>query len=188
MRLPFISRRREYLVERLLRDDAPVVAKLHREDFARPWSAGEFADLIDQATVFGFIVREVGRRADPAGFVLARNGNAAQMAALAASLAFTVQAVLLGAMLIREGIWRPSVAALRPIAAALLASGIMLATLAWLEHGLNGWIGPDQPTLHRIMALAVLCGGGLASYGAAGWLMGAFGALRPPRPLRKRQG
>ncbi|HEY5796674.1 MAG TPA: murein biosynthesis integral membrane protein MurJ [Bosea sp. (in: a-proteobacteria)] len=122
------------------------------------------------------------------GFVLARTGNAAQMAALAASLAFAVQAVLLGAMLIREGIWRPSVAALRPIAAALLASGIMLATIAWLEHGLAGWIGPDQPTLHRIMALAILCGGGLASYGAAGWLLGAFGALRLPRPLRKRQG
>jgi ribosomal-protein-alanine N-acetyltransferase len=72
MRLPFVSRRREYIVERLLRDDAPSVAKLHKEDFTRPWSPGEFADLIDQATVFGFIVREVGRKADPAGFVLAR--------------------------------------------------------------------------------------------------------------------
>ena len=123
-----------------------------------------------------------------AGFMLARNGNAAQMAALAASLAFAVQTALLGAMLAREGLWRPSIATLRPIAAAVLASGIMLAALAWLEHGLAGLLAADQPALRRIIALTVLCGGGLASYGAAGWLLGAFGCLRLPRPLHKRRG
>lgn len=134
--------------------------------------------------------------AGTAGFVLARDGNAAQMAALAASLAFTVQAALLGTMLAREGLWRPRAAALRPAAAAMLASGIMLAALAGLEQGLAGWLAPDQPAFRRTMALAALCGGGLATYGAAGWLLGAFGALRLPRlpawlqahPLRKRQG
>ena len=72
MRLPFVSRRREYIIERLVRDDAAEVARLHREHFSRPWSAAEFAGLIDQATVFGFVAREVGRKQAIAGFVLAR--------------------------------------------------------------------------------------------------------------------
>jgi ribosomal-protein-alanine N-acetyltransferase len=72
MRLPFVSRRREYIIERLVRADAPEIARLHREDFPRPWSAGEFSELIEQPTVFGFVAREVGRKAELAGFVLAR--------------------------------------------------------------------------------------------------------------------
>ncbi|MGB6117481.1 MAG: ribosomal protein S18-alanine N-acetyltransferase [Mesorhizobium sp.] len=72
MRLPFISRQREYMIERLERVDADRVALLHREDFVRPWSATEFAELIDQQTVFGFAAREVGRKGDMAGFALAR--------------------------------------------------------------------------------------------------------------------
>ncbi|HEV7257349.1 MAG TPA: murein biosynthesis integral membrane protein MurJ [Bosea sp. (in: a-proteobacteria)] len=131
-----------------------------------------------------------------AGFLLARNGHAAQMAALAASLAFAVQAALLGAMLAREGLWRPRADALRPVAAAMLASGIMLAALAGLGQALDGWLMPDQTALRRMLALAILCGGGLAAYGAAGWLLGAFGVLRLPsplawlhaHPLRKRRG
>src|SRR6478735_3329876 len=43
-----------------------------------------------------------------AGFGLADGSNAAQMAAFAATLAFAVQATMLGVMLIRDGIWRPS--------------------------------------------------------------------------------
>ncbi len=70
MKLPFA--RRDYIVERLLRADAPAVALLHREDFVRPWSAAEFADLIDQTPVFGFAARQVGQKGRLAGFVLAR--------------------------------------------------------------------------------------------------------------------
>jgi len=72
MRIPFATRRRDYIIERLIRDDAAEVARLHREDFSRPWSTAEFIDLIDQPSVFGFVVREVGRKAELAGFVLAR--------------------------------------------------------------------------------------------------------------------
>lgn len=72
MKLPFVSRKREYMIERLLRRDAGKVSEVHREDFSRPWAAAEFADLIDQDTVFGFAAREVGRKGDMAGFVLAR--------------------------------------------------------------------------------------------------------------------
>lgn len=123
-----------------------------------------------------------------AGFALARDGHAADMAALTASLAFAVQAVLLGTALAREGLWRPGAAALRPVAAALLASGAMLGGIAWLEPRLATSLAADQPTIWRAGALMALCGGGAAIYGAVGSLLGAFGSLRLPRLLRKRQG
>ncbi len=70
MKLPFA--RRDYILERLQRADAPAVSTLHREDFTRPWSSAEFADLIDQTPVFGFAARQVGQKQLMAGFVLAR--------------------------------------------------------------------------------------------------------------------
>ena len=73
MWLPFLSRRRDYILERLQRTDASEVSRLHREDFSRPWTSGEFVALIDQETVFGFAAREVGNpKTGMAGFVLAR--------------------------------------------------------------------------------------------------------------------
>ncbi|MDP3898946.1 MAG: GNAT family N-acetyltransferase [Mesorhizobium sp.] len=74
MRLSFIpQRRRAYILERLLRADAPAVSKLHREEFARPWTDGEFVALLDQDSVFGFAAREIGNpKSGLAGFVLAR--------------------------------------------------------------------------------------------------------------------
>lgn len=72
MRLPF-PRAQEHAVTRLTRSDAAAVAALHREDFARPWTASEFDDLLKQNTVFGFAARRVGDPKAPlAGFVLAR--------------------------------------------------------------------------------------------------------------------
>lgn len=73
MKLPFLAQRRDYLLEPLGRADADAISKLHREDFARPWTGGEFADLLDQDTVFGFAAREIGKpKMGLAGFVLAR--------------------------------------------------------------------------------------------------------------------
>ena len=72
MRVPFVSPR-DYFIEPLRPDDAPKVARVHAEDFARPWSGDEFAALIEQDTVFGYAARQVGRpEAGLAGFVLAR--------------------------------------------------------------------------------------------------------------------
>jgi len=118
------------------------------------------------------------------GLCLANDGNAAHMAALAATFAFLAQACLLGGMLLRDGIWRPSISSLRPIAASLAASAIMLAVLELLLRLLAPFLTFDQPALHRIGALGLLCLAGMATYGAAGWALGAFGAL----PLRKRRG
>lgn len=74
MRIPFLRPRpRDYLLEPLTVADSDAVSVLHREDFVRPWTGGEFADLLAQDTVFGYAAREVGQRgAAPAGFVLAR--------------------------------------------------------------------------------------------------------------------
>ncbi len=74
IRIPFLTRRlRDYSLEPLSANDSPAIATLHQEDFHRPWTDGEFASLLEQDTVFGFVARETGRRAQaPVGFVLAR--------------------------------------------------------------------------------------------------------------------
>jgi len=119
-----------------------------------------------------------------AGYAMARTGEVARMAALAASLAFFTQAALLGTMLLRQKFWRPSLASLRPVIAGLVASALMLGVLLGLQQLLASRLAPDQPMFQRIAALAALCGGGLGAYGAAGWWLGAFA----PRYLRKRHG
>ncbi|MFZ2101666.1 MAG: ribosomal protein S18-alanine N-acetyltransferase [Oricola sp.] len=52
---------------------AHPMADLHRETFTRPWTDGEFHDLLSQDTVFGFTVRELRwGKVRVLGFVLAR--------------------------------------------------------------------------------------------------------------------
>lgn len=73
MRFPFQLGRREYMMEPLGVEHAGALAKLHQDAFARPWSEMEFAALIAQEAVSGFIAIEIGRAsAPPAGFVLIR--------------------------------------------------------------------------------------------------------------------
>jgi ribosomal-protein-alanine N-acetyltransferase len=74
IRLPFMRpKRRDFSIARLTSEDTPDIARLHREDFVRPWTDDEFTALLSQDTVFGFTVLETGRAsAGPAGFVLAR--------------------------------------------------------------------------------------------------------------------
>ena len=74
MRIPFLVRQpREYSIEPLGPDSGAALAALHREDFVRPWTDGEFEQLIAQDTVFGFAGLETGKgKAGPVGFVLAR--------------------------------------------------------------------------------------------------------------------
>jgi len=74
MRIPFVTRApREFAIEPLTPGSGKVLAALHREDFVRPWTDGEFEQLLAQDTVFGFAGLEIGRgAAGPLGFVLAR--------------------------------------------------------------------------------------------------------------------
>lgn len=117
------------------------------------------------------------------GLVAGSRGNAAEIAALAASLAFLVQAALLAILLRRDGLWRPSFGNLRPILAVLGASAAMLAALLLILPAASGPIGLDQPVFRRVAGLAGLCLAGLLVYGLAGWVLGAFG----PRHLRSRR-
>jgi [ribosomal protein S18]-alanine N-acetyltransferase len=49
------------------------VADLHAMAFSRPWTDGEFQDLLEQETVFGFVARELTwGKSKILGFVLAR--------------------------------------------------------------------------------------------------------------------
>lgn len=53
--------------------DAAIAAKLHDGAFQRGWSDGEFASLLSQPAVFGFLAVDPARpRAQAAGFVLVR--------------------------------------------------------------------------------------------------------------------
>lgn len=53
--------------------DADVAARLHGLSFSRGWSDGEFASLLSQPSVFGFLAHDPARpRMQAAGFVLAR--------------------------------------------------------------------------------------------------------------------
>lgn len=118
-----------------------------------------------------------------AGLLLTTEGRAAEMAALAASLAFVTQAGLLAVMLRRAGLWRPSLSSLRPIGATLLASAAMVLVLLVARDALVDALVAGLPTLRRIAALGGLCAVGLAAYALPAALLGAFG----PGLLRKRQ-
>jgi ribosomal-protein-alanine N-acetyltransferase len=74
IRFPFIKRQpREFAIQPLAAGSGKAVAALHKEDFIRPWTDGEFEQLMAQDTVFGFAGYETGKRgAAPVGFVLAR--------------------------------------------------------------------------------------------------------------------
>ena len=74
MRIPFLARSpREFSIEPLRRESGQALAALHREDFVRPWTDGEFEQLLSQDTVFGFAGLETGKgSAGPVGFVLVR--------------------------------------------------------------------------------------------------------------------
>ncbi|MEW9835491.1 ribosomal protein S18-alanine N-acetyltransferase [Mesorhizobium marinum] len=74
MRIPFLTTKaRDFALEPLAVGDSRAIAAIHREDFARPWTDGEFASLLGQDAVFGYAVRETGRGGSaPVGFVLAR--------------------------------------------------------------------------------------------------------------------
>jgi ribosomal-protein-alanine N-acetyltransferase len=87
MKLPFLSSPRDFAIEALEVEDAADLPRIHEEDFIRPWSEDEFANLLAQSNVFGFAAREVGnRRRGPLGFVLARQAaDEAEILTLAVS-------------------------------------------------------------------------------------------------------
>jgi [ribosomal protein S18]-alanine N-acetyltransferase len=73
MRFPFQARPARIHDGAGRRDACRCAGILHQDAFSRPWSETEFAALIAQEAVSGFIAIEIGRvTAPPAGFVLMR--------------------------------------------------------------------------------------------------------------------
>lgn len=122
-----------------------------------------------------------------AGYALLGWRDAAMIGALAASLAFIVQAGLLAADLLRAGLWRPRWADVKPILAIVAAAALMVLALNALIGLLLPALDPGESALRRACALMLLCCAGAAIYAVAGFLLGAFDAVLPPRLLRLRR-
>ncbi|CAN7690314.1 murein biosynthesis integral membrane protein MurJ [Bosea sp. LjRoot237] len=121
-----------------------------------------------------------------AGFFLLGWRNAAMIGALAASLAFIVQTGLMGVNLLRTGLWRPRWTDARMVLAILLTAALMVLVLNVAIGPLLPALNPGEPALQRAGALALLCCAGAATYAVAGFLLGAFDPVLPPRLLRLR--
>jgi len=73
----FFSSRQTFEITPMATADAAIAARLHDEAFSRGWSDGEFASLLSQPAVFGFLIVDPSRRrAQAAGFVLVREAAA----------------------------------------------------------------------------------------------------------------
>ncbi len=71
---PFASTADDLALQPIGVDHAAEAAAIHAATFARPWTDGEFGDLIAQDNAFGFAALEPpGRGGAMAGFVLARH-------------------------------------------------------------------------------------------------------------------
>ena len=121
-----------------------------------------------------------------AGLLMLGRSEAATVAAQAASAAFLAQAGWLALCLLRDGLWRPSLAGLRPLVALFAACAAMAAALWLLLPLLGPWLAPTAPMPARLGALAGLCLSGAAAYALAGFLLGAFDPVMPARLLRLR--
>ncbi|WP_439273043.1 ribosomal protein S18-alanine N-acetyltransferase [Pseudochrobactrum sp. HB0163] len=68
--LPFS--RPDFILERLVPADSAALGQIHGEAFHHAWSEEDFAGMLSQDNIFGFIARAVGKPKQAAGFVLAR--------------------------------------------------------------------------------------------------------------------
>jgi putative peptidoglycan lipid II flippase len=109
-----------------------------------------------------------------AAFVLQRPAGTAGIAAGVSAGAW-VGAALVGALAWRAGWWSLDGAVARRIASVLAASVLMGAALWAGLREAAPWLEPGQSLALRTVALAALCGGGLAFYAA---LALALGGLR----------
>jgi putative peptidoglycan lipid II flippase len=108
------------------------------------------------------------------GMVLAP-GMPATGAALAASLAFWAQSLLLAALLVRERLWMPGMALLRVLVAVLAAAALMAGAVIWLGGEMHASLVGHVAGLREFALLIGLCMAGVMIYAAAAV---AFGLLR----------
>jgi peptidoglycan biosynthesis protein MviN/MurJ (putative lipid II flippase) len=109
-----------------------------------------------------------------AGTMLAP-GMAATGAALAASLAFWTQSLLLAALLAHQRLWTPGLALLRAVVAVLAAAVLMAAAIIWLGGEMHGMLVGHIAGIREFALLIGLCTAGSIVYAAS---VVAFGVLR----------
>lgn len=93
--------------------------------------------------------------------------------ALGVALGFATHAVLLGALLMRRGWWRPDRRCARRVAASLGASALMALLVAAAASRLGPWLEGEQGRAAAAVSLAAICLLGLV---ASAGLSFAFGA------------
>lgn len=108
------------------------------------------------------------------GMVLAP-GMPATGAALAASLAFWTQSLLLGALLVQQRLWAPGAALLRVMMAMFGAALLMAGAVSWLGGDMRDMLVGRTAGMHEFTLLIGLCAAGIMVYGTAAV---AFGVLR----------
>ena len=94
--------------------------------------------------------------------------------AVAAAASGWINLVLLLLAAWRSGLLRLDMSARRRLPRIATAAIAMLAAVYGTATVLEGWLAAAQPLALRVAALALLCGGGLIFYLAAGWLWGAI--------------
>jgi len=89
-------------------------------------------------------------------------------AAIGVSASATVNALALGIMLLRRGLFRPDALALKRLPRVLLASALTGLAVLLLADWLGPWLDGSNASLGRIMTLGFLCSAGvLIQFGLA---------------------
>ena len=102
-------------------------------------------------------------------------GMPATGAALAASLAFWTQSLLLAALLVRQKLWTPGSALLRILVAILAAAALMTGAVIWLGGEMHATLVGRTAGMREFALLLGLCAAGIMVYAAAAI---AFGVMR----------
>jgi peptidoglycan biosynthesis protein MviN/MurJ (putative lipid II flippase) len=95
-------------------------------------------------------------------------------AALAASLAFWTQSLLLAFWLMHDRLWAPVLPLLRLVLVGTMAAAAMAVVIAWLGAGISAGLVGHQAGLREFALLAALCAAGLCVYAAAAYALGAL--------------
>lgn len=105
--------------------------------------------------------------------------------AIAAATSGWVNAVLLAVAAQRQGLAGLDAAARRRIPRILAASLVMAAVLLAAVPAAEPWTAGGAPILGRVVALAALCGGGLAAFVLAATVLGGLDPAAIRRALRR---
>ena len=142
--------------------------------FARLWMRPPFiAALIGVAADIGFSI---------ALFPAWHQAGIAAAAAISGWLNLVLLALLAGV----QGLLGLDAAARRRLPRLMLAGAAMAVLVAAASPAVEAWSGPDHPLWQRLLALALLCGGGLLAFVVAGLGLGGLDAAALRAAFKRR--